>query len=309
MPFRDWKNKRSDNLVASKSKIKKNSSLQIRIKIDFAYISRRVKNAGRASAPLSPAPGSLVIEAALVLPLFLYSCAVFLWLLQVLSIQTMVEQALHQTSRELAAQAYAWQSQEEVLAGAAAQSGLSGYGGLVYIETRMEQCLADTGRCEDRQYYLSIFMDDTEVVDIVIRYHITLPVRFLRTDRLEFIQRGRAKAWTGYVSEVGELETEQFVYIAETGTVYHLTPECTHIRLSIQKTSWSDLEDSRNEAGGRYYPCERCADADTVMAEVYTTTHSDRYHFRASCSGLKRRVYTIPLSEAGGRKLCSRCGG
>ena len=104
-------------------------------------------------------------------------------------------------------------------------------------------------------------------------------------------------------------QDERIVYITETGRVYHLTAECTYLKLSISQIQYSDLQEKRNESGGKYKPCERCG-ADKEREDnmtVWITSYGDRYHTSLSCSGLKRHIREIPLSETGGRSPCGKC--
>lgn len=61
--------------------------------------------------------------------------------------------------------------------------------------------------------------------------------------------------------------------------------------------------------GGIYHLCERCGWMPGNDGNCYVTDYGDRYHTSLSCSGLKRKVYTVPLSEVKGKGACSKCGG
>ena len=80
---------------------------------------------------------------------------------------------------------------------------------------------------------------------------------------------------------------------------------CTHLTLSITLAGRDEVEGLRNASGGRYSPCEKCGGDGSGI--VYVTNEGDRYHNTIECSGLKRTVRCVPLSEAGGRSPCSRC--
>ena len=121
--------------------------------------------------------------------------------------------------------------------------------------------------------------------------------------------RARAHSWTGYTqgssSGEGRGSTEDpIVYVAENGTVYHLSRSCTHLDLSIKPVDSSRVGDERNRSGGKYKRCEICGGGSGT---VYITEEGDRYHSSLTCSGLKRTIYEMPLSQVGGRRLCSRC--
>ena len=110
-------------------------------------------------------------------------------------------------------------------------------------------------------------------------------------------------------SEDGE-EGEK-VYITPWGTVYHTTPECSLLDLSISLVSFESLNERRNESGGKYYPCESCCGhADTGAVDgVYITDYGDRYHSDRDCPGLKRTVKEVDIKEVSGMSACQKCGG
>ena len=121
---------------------------------------------------------------------------------------------------------------------------------------------------------------------------------------------GSARAWTGRSGEYAggaPSEAEQYVYVAENGTVYHTSSCCTHINLSISKTDISSVGSMRNENGGKYTECEKCGDNTEAGTDVYITSYGDRYHSDLSCSGLKRSVRMVEISRVNGLQECERC--
>jgi len=118
----------------------------------------------------------------------------------------------------------------------------------------------------------------------------------------DVIQSAVCRAWIGFT----ELETEEtYVYATPDGSVYHLYSDCTHLDLSIQKVSFAKACSSRNEYGEKYRACELCD--GNFGALVYITSEGNCYHSERSCSGLKRTIRQIPLSEVKGRGCCIRC--
>ena len=119
----------------------------------------------------------------------------------------------------------------------------------------------------------------------------------------------KVHAWTGYSGEEqGQGQAEEMVYVAQTGSVYHRSPDCSYLALSIEAVSREDLPRRRNEDGGSYSPCERCIREGQIPSSVYITGSGDRYHSQITCSGLKRTVRMVERSEVAGWRACSRCG-
>ena len=116
-------------------------------------------------------------------------------------------------------------------------------------------------------------------------------------------------AWIGYVLGEGtDEEGEPYVYITETGTVYHKNRGCSYLNPSVQGVRAGELEGMRNKGGAIYYACPLCDDM-TPGGICYITDYGTNYHTSVACSGLKRTIYEVKLSEAGGRGACSKCGG
>ena len=67
------------------------------------------------------------------------------------------------------------------------------------------------------------------------------------------------------------------------------------------------IDKLRNNDGSKYYPCEYCA-GKIAAGDVFITDYGNRYHGKVDCAGLKRKIYTIPISEVGARRPCSDCG-
>lgn len=112
--------------------------------------------------------------------------------------------------------------------------------------------------------------------------------------------------------EDGEAEEEpgeEYVYITETGRVYHKTQDCYHLSVTKKAVKYSDVPSKRNEAGAKYYACEHCCNKiEPGPADiVYITTDGNRYHIRPDCPGLKRTIMKVKKSEVGSRRPCKTC--
>ena len=115
-------------------------------------------------------------------------------------------------------------------------------------------------------------------------------------------EKAVCRAWIGFT----ELETEEiYVYITPEGSVYHLYRDCTHLNLSIELVSFEKARSSKNQYGESYRECKVCDAPYGFM--VYITREGNCYHSERNCSGLKRTVRQVPMSEVEGRNGCIRC--
>ncbi len=156
---------------------------------------------------------------------------------------------------------------------------------------------------------IALFSPVDTVIDIPEPYSLKPRCNAFGIPDQLLLSRARAHPWTGYKQGSGEGGGEgsmedPIVYVAENGTVYHLSRSCSHLDLSIRPIDRGDVDNARNAGGGKYKPCEICGGGSGT---VYITDEGDRYHSSLTCSGLKRTIYEMRLSEVGNRRLCSRC--
>jgi uncharacterized CHY-type Zn-finger protein len=184
---------------------------------------------------------------------------------------------------------------------------------IIYFQTESYQLLHQAGNREAFSAYASRESYRDGIVEQSLSYPIIPYLWWSNYGWLLVEQRYYGYAWIGYdvgqgasEGESGEKEAE-YVYITETGTVYHVTMDCTHLSLSITSVSRNDVSALRNDSGAKYYQCERCA--DNGNATLFITTSGDRWHGDVNCSGLKRTVTKISKEEAvnQGYRGCSRC--
>lgn len=118
-------------------------------------------------------------------------------------------------------------------------------------------------------------------------------------------------AWTGADEKENsgkENQQEEMVYVTESGTVYHRKMGCRYLKVSIQQVAGSWISSMRNNYGEKYAPCESCSRGQSPSGSVYITSTGNRYHNQETCSGLKRTIKLVKLSEVGNMHACSSCG-
>lgn len=292
---------------------------------------KQFRKTGRAGA-------SITVEAALVLPLFIYFFIALIYFLQIFIVQEHIQSAITKTGLSLAKTAYVyddfadaaeamvcdhslWEEALDTGIGEMAYAALEGTAVRELVKNKLDTGLIDRSCILDGfsgiSFYYSNILDESDNIDIIARYRIRLPICFFGLGDMRMIQRVKLRGWTGIqippgyivVEENQDGAEEKMVYIAETGLVYHLNASCSHIKLSVKQVLGKP-EGYRNESGGKYYPCDSCCrDGYSDDMIYYITDYGSHYHRDRDCSGIKRTVKQVPLSEAVGRKPCSRCGG
>lgn len=241
--------------------------------------------------------GSITLEAAIAVPVFFLAVVTLLYLFEMMAIRTSIRSGLQYAGKSVAEEAYL----TKTLRPSAIENAVIRAIG----EDRLERSILVGGSAgiECDQSRMSI---KTGIGTLRASYKVRIPVPLFGIRPISCKVSMKIKAWVGYEKEGFGNEREETVYVTETGLVYHKDYHCTHLDLSIHMVLASDLSGKRNESGGKYYPCRQCHASD--VGKVYITDTGDSYHASLSCSGLKRTVYAVPLSEVEGKGACTRCG-
>lgn len=260
--------------------------------------------------------GSMTVEAAMVVPLFLFTVLNMFSAINYMAAHMRLQAAMHQTGLMLVRTGYAYHKLAEgyeILESEIANIGFSHfYAKEKVIAHAGERFLDRVGISGGSEGILFLQSDivNPECLDLVATYYTK--VLFLEESFSGFgmVNRARMKVWTGYdntAAGVGEQDGE-VVYITLEGEVYHVERSCTHLQLSVTKVPYADVAQYQNEDGAGYTLCERCGMYEPA-GSVYITQEGDRYHTTVSCGGLRRTVMAVYLEEVEGRRACSRCGG
>lgn len=238
------------------------------------------------------------LEAAILLPLLASFFVSMLFFFRVMQTELEVQKALDDTGRLLAVYLV---NEEDFTTGFVMAKALFG----------KEMAERDTAKRYISGGIGGISLAESEFsadeIHIKANYRIMLPIKLFWGWEFPMKQRADCRKWTGW-SQSGETEgTDEWVYITETGTVYHTHSTCTHLELSIQSVNYGQVSGMRNENGGKYEECILCAEKAAVDGHVYITNQGNCYHYDLNCSGIKRTVQRVSLSEVGTRKKCSRC--
>ena len=251
---------------------------------------------GRTSSSASSVKGSITIEAAMAVPVFFLAVVSLLYLLEMMALHTAVRSGLQYAGKQLAEEAYVAQ----VVLSSRIESDVVYTIGPERLERSIVQGGSSGISCSG-----SRMSSRTGVAELEAVYQVRIPIPLFAMIPVTCRESMKIKAWTGYEKTGFGMEDDETVYVTETGLVYHRDYHCSYLDLSIHLVSMQEISSLRNKSGGKYYPCEHCAEQSVGM--VYITENGDRYHNSLSCSGLKRTIYAVPLSEVAGKGACSRC--
>ena len=262
--------------------------------------------------------GSLTIETALVLPLFLFAVLTYLYIAEAIRFSGNTEEALHQSARQLATYSYAYEHAlgEKTVGSLLSSKGLSLTLGKSMVMTHLGSIYADESPVESGSAGISFLrssvLGNDETIDLIASYKVDTPFDIFGIKNFRVLNRARIRAFTGYDNTHRKTsdseEEEETVFITEHGTVYHRNINCPHLKITVRETTKALVGAERNDNGGKYYACEFCG-GKASDGTLYITSEGDRYHTTVTCSALKRGIRAVPLSEAGGIRACKTCGG
>lgn len=247
---------------------------------------------------------SLTVEAAAAVPMFLMAMVMMLSILELYRMQAMLTVCAQESAMRTGM--YAYLSREKAGDGTVQALGSAAAGLMVNMSIPEE--VKENGRVS----VLGCRSSRSEI-DIQITYEMPVWFPFFPVSKLRTANRGYVCPWTGWNGELAGENTskngseDEMVYVAENGSVYHTSEDCTHIHLTILQTTKDQVGDLRNDSGSRYSACEKCIRDTEKEGILYVSPSGNRYHTSLACSGLKRTVKLVKQSEISEMEECGRC--
>lgn len=237
---------------------------------------------------------SLTLEAAVVVPIAVCFLACILFFFRMIQVQAAVEESLMYVGRELAIESCILNSEESLLLAAEVQfRNALGEHEVVEQYVRRGRYGVNLGKSEVKG----------ENILLCAEYDIKLPVKFFELGYIRMCNVNQFRKWNG---RDGEIKITQYVYVTESGRVYHQDLNCRVLDLSVCSISLSEINTIRGFDGQKYYPCDTCF-ASGETEDVFYTNYGTKYHSDISCNALKRTVKKILKSDCGNKKACSFC--
>lgn len=262
--------------------------------------------------------GSLTIEAALGLTLFMFTVILLSVPMEILDTQRKVQTVLEVSGREQSWQVYRKSHKPNP---AEAEAGVSGEEWLSELPARVllqgylkEQIESIVGKqVSDIQCGSSHVSENGEWIDLCVSYQVRLPFSVFSLDHVKLVSRSRKRGWIGvsggyFSQKKGKEEPEQWVYVGRDSTRYHPSPSCHYISNQITAISYAELEHRRNSSGQRYKACKNCGKYASAGGLVYILPSGEVYHGKQDCSSLAYYVKKVRLSEVEDLGVCSYCG-
>ncbi len=296
-------------------------TLQVRIPDLIIKVWLRLSESGKrvlSSTLCSKAAGSLTIEAAMVLSLFLFAMVILMMPMRIINENRKLQATLEQAGKMASQYAYiltnrdqeeqpenSWQSSQSGMPEIISEAGI-----LLYAGNLVKQA-ADSRRVQQISLLRSSVLQDGETIDLILDYKFKLPFSVFSLDSIPMTIRSNRRAWIGKKggadSEKGQGDGEdEIVFVGKNRTRYHRSRTCHYLYNDISSVSYGNIETLRNAEGKRYQPCSRCGNG-AGKGSVYIMPSGDKYHWNRNCSSIVAYAEAILLSKVQHLGPCSYC--
>ena len=240
---------------------------------------------------------SMTIEAALVLPTFLFAMLSLISIFNVMKLKGCMDVAVAEAGNEISIENYGEYVGDLLVP--------------VYIRMKIDTFLnknlskEDIDKLSDYIFVTDIsFTEEENIVAFRVDYKVIPDFGMLGLIPVKLHTTYYGYSWLGYESTE---ESEKMVFISKNASVYHLDKDCTYLNIEIRQVPYSSLEEYRNGSGKKYGVCGFCKSLPN-NGTIYITSEGENYHTIETCIGLTRSIYTVPLSTVSDKRSCTRCG-
>ncbi len=311
--------------IRHKTKIKTTRKTTCRNYHSPTYFIKFVSSMGKVKRTfLSANPsGSITVEAAFVLPLFVFALITILYLFNLIYIQTTMQIHLENTAKIISSSTCVTTSADVNLnddENSLLEKVIIDAAGTIAINTLFLtddiRDFADNSLIVGGADGLSFFGSDVTntdyPLDIKLSYKVRMP--FIPEDVFTFNLRHRCyfKAFNGKELDNNILLGNFYVYVAKNGEVFHKNRLCSHLERFTYLKNEAQLK--------KEYPniqlCSFCRQNNNLfscpqlngVSYVYVTVEYEAYHNSETCPSLQRFLTRMNYDDA--KELyspCNRC--
>ena len=248
--------------------------------------------------------GSAVIEACVVIPLFLFLMLFVIYLYRMIYVDAHIHQSLSEAAIYCAQRCYL---EDKMLSDKDYETTVDTMVNAGIVNAQFKRYLGDEALIKQvvaggrKGIVITVFPDEADRKVFVAKAyyisHISIPLLGNYTIPRELSIK--QKAFLGYDKSDEVNDEDTYVYVTPNEAVYHTNRSCSHL-----------LRDVREVPGtGGYEPCSFCAKGkkDGNNGKKYVTDNGKAYHNDIHCLGLKRTVTRVKKSSVPSLTQCSRC--
>ena len=275
---------------------------------------------------------SLTVEAALVLPLFLFAMYLLILPLRMMDTAREMQQVCESVCQDTVQALYLKsltrkdsrgdnrvpETETDADTGKEKESRGSRMSGALTGNAVGMAAAAMAGRQAGDGYVIhlrslrSSVLGDGETVRVTLDYDYRLPFSVFGLGSIRQSVTASRRAWTGRTeggltsSGSGGTQEEEMVYVGKNSTRYHSSASCHYLSNDLTAVSYASLSGERNSGGKKYHPCSRCAKGVTG-GTVYIMPSGTSFHTSESCSAIRSYGRAVPKSDVAHLGPCSYC--
>lgn len=265
---------------------------------------------------------SMTVEAAFVLPLFIFLSIALLAPMKALDTERKIRTVMENCCGELSLSTYMENPEYVDVKNRERKTEKKN------LETGYANVISGTIAWLQLQGKLKAF-GETVVINSVQapdeNGDITLEVTY--KERISFFSRVgnglsteilvKRRSWTGFDGKIRTGEggggsnenSEEMVYVGKNMGRYHRDRNCHYISNAYQAVSVDEAKAMRDADGHRFTACTTCEEKIGKSGTVYVTAGGRHYHGGTDCSAMVSYVRKVPISEVFYLGACSYCCG
>ena len=267
---------------------------------------------------------SATVEAALVMPLYIYAVMAVTYMMQIYQIRLEVDAALYNALREQNKYNYLNYVQKEKQNDEIINEKDININDTIVGSLSLHSVLIKNLGSEYAKEHnikggnsgikIICYSYDSSTIQAAAEYSVKNPFDIFGIGYIKVVQEFTYEVWLGekYAGDYGkDKDNTDSVFITRTGTVYHKTRNCPALYIDVKMVDFSQINNYRNKNGSIYYPCSKCKKYnnknESSYEYVYVTDYGVRYHRNENCSEINRTIIEISRNKVTGMRACRLC--